>query len=153
MWITVYVGTMPDVGQTSTGTGCANWAGNICNPPWTVSNIQVKNCGAFYTYLLPPTPCVVAYCASEYNSAHTVLSFKWLCWVDFWDWYAWFLRMYSTTQSVTKVLSHAKAKTIECLLNNYTIIGFGQRKSLSMSPRTLSVALLSVNIVGPNCSN
>ena len=60
-----YAGTMPDTSQTTTGTGCANWAGNTCNPSWSVPQISVKNCGAYYVYLLSPTNTTAGYCASE----------------------------------------------------------------------------------------
>ncbi len=42
---------------------CFNWSGNTCN--WN-ANVQVRNCGGFFVYNLPPTPvCALRYCGEE----------------------------------------------------------------------------------------
>lgn len=57
-------GTYPMIGEgIVTRQVCYSWKGNPCN--W-VNNIQVSNCGAYYVFLLFPSPsCNLRYCGSN----------------------------------------------------------------------------------------
>ena len=42
---------------------CFNWSSNCCF--WNI-NIEVRNCGSYFVYNLPPTPaCTLRYCSTD----------------------------------------------------------------------------------------
>ena len=54
-------GAHPDgLGQTVSREVCFNYAGDKC---FEKTTIKVTNCGGFYVYELPRTPCPFRYCA------------------------------------------------------------------------------------------
>ncbi|CAF3754963.1 unnamed protein product [Rotaria socialis] len=51
-------GTHPStVGATANGNFCANYAGYICNPSYSIASVLATNCSGFYVYYLVPLAC------------------------------------------------------------------------------------------------
>ena len=51
-----------NAGQVTQGTGCG-WWNDACASPFTVSNIQMKNCTSYNVYYLKASGgCYAAYC-------------------------------------------------------------------------------------------